>query len=328
MEFRFYRESEFSGLALLSVDGICPTGPNFSHWPGNRTPSELKHNLSTGILLRFATLPKKERARYLQGAELVSNNHFDTDGLLSIWTALYPEKALRYAPKLLAAAEAGDFSLAPSAQAVQFDLTVSAFADPRRSPIGIELWNLSDEDRYEKAYRALLDLLPDLFDRLEEYRPLWKEGFAQFEESHLWLRQKGKVRRYPDLDFTVVESDRPLDRRALQTVAQADRVLWVQRTPKGNLFQFWYAATSWFELVTNPKPPRIPFASLAERLNQSCPGYEGQWIGENLEKPVAFLFFGLPGERSSVDEISGTPLPNPTLTSRIEDHLLQFLRGD
>lgn len=326
MEFRFYRD-ELAKTALLSVDGICPLGPNLSHWPGNRTPAILKHDLSTGIVLRYATLPRKEREEFLQGAEIVSNNHYDTDGFLSLWAALNPEKALRVAQPLLQAAEAGDFSVAPTPEAVKLDLIVTAFAEPARSPIGLELWSLSDEERYERAYRALLGMMPKLLDRLDDFKPLWKESFARFESSHEYLRQQAAIRRYEDIDLAVIEADRELDRRAAQTAAQSDRVLFVRHSAQGNVYRFWYAVTSWFELVTTRKPPRRSLETLARRLDRECPGEGGRWICESSEIPIANLFFGEAGDKDSLFDLPGKPLPNPCITAKVESMLVEFLRN-
>ena len=45
---------------------------------------------------------------------VVVNNHFDTDGLLSVWVLLDPEQALSCRELLIAAAEAGDFDEWPT----------------------------------------------------------------------------------------------------------------------------------------------------------------------------------------------------------------------
>ena len=326
MQLRYYR-GEMASTPVLSVDGICPTGPNLSHWPGNRTPAAWKHDLSTGICLRFAALPKREREEFLEGVEVVSNNHYDTDGLLSLWVALNPEKALRFAPRLLHAAEAGDFSHAPTPEAVKLDLVVTAFADPKVSPIGLELWNLSAEDRHERAYQVLLGMLPRLLDRLDDYRGLWKDPFLRFEESHGYIRREGAVRRYADLDLAVIEADRSLDERALQTSAETDRVLFVQHTPEGNLYRFWYAATSWFDLVTIRKPPRIPPSQLAKALNRECPGDGGRWIGEAADQPISNLFYGEPREKAKYLDLPGNLLPHPVVAARLEETLVRLLRS-
>src|SRR5262249_9093223 len=75
----------------LSVDGMTPVGPNLSHWPGNRTPPEWKSDLSTGICLNFARAAASARERFLDGAAVVLNDHYDTDGFLSLVAVLRPE---------------------------------------------------------------------------------------------------------------------------------------------------------------------------------------------------------------------------------------------
>ncbi|MCH8277117.1 MAG: YbjQ family protein, partial [Bacteroidetes bacterium] len=45
-----------------------------------------------------------------RGAEAVSNNHYDIDGLISLWAVLNPEAALERAELLVAIGECGDFS--------------------------------------------------------------------------------------------------------------------------------------------------------------------------------------------------------------------------
>ena len=59
-------------LARRSVDNVAGVfgadGLHLSHWPGNRTPSGLKRDLSTSIALEFARLPADERARLTAGS--------------------------------------------------------------------------------------------------------------------------------------------------------------------------------------------------------------------------------------------------------------------
>src|SRR5262245_52723944 len=100
---------------LLSVDGAWgQPGLNLSHWPGNATPKELKHDLSTGIALAFARLPQRERERLAEGCVAIANNHYDTEGVCAVFAVRRPELALPRAEKLLAAGAAGDFFHVPS----------------------------------------------------------------------------------------------------------------------------------------------------------------------------------------------------------------------
>src|SRR6267154_6374994 len=107
MRFKFYDES-LANVPKLSVDGTVDNAVHFSHWKENHTPSSLKADTSTEIALNLVAAP--DRQELTQGIDLVTNNHFDTDGVLSVWTVLTGERALELREKLIAAAEAGDFS--------------------------------------------------------------------------------------------------------------------------------------------------------------------------------------------------------------------------
>jgi hypothetical protein len=107
MRFEFYSEA-LENVPKLAVDGTVDNSIHFSHWQGNTTPPELKAHTSTEIALNLVASPNK--AALTNNIELVTNNHFDTDGVLSVWTVLNGERALAYRDLLVAAAEAGDFS--------------------------------------------------------------------------------------------------------------------------------------------------------------------------------------------------------------------------
>ena len=89
----------------------------------------------------------------------VVNNHFDTDGVLSIWTLLDPEQAVACRELLVAAAEAGDFDEWPA-----LDRGLWLDAAIRAGP------GAADD---AAAYQTVLPQLPDLVHRLDERRDLW-----------------------------------------------------------------------------------------------------------------------------------------------------------
>ena len=107
MHFEFYHDG-LAGVPKLSVDGTVDNAIHFSHWEGNETPAQLKADTSTEIALNLVAAANRDELT--RGIELVTNNHFDTDGLLSVWTVLTGERALELRDQLIAAAEAGDFS--------------------------------------------------------------------------------------------------------------------------------------------------------------------------------------------------------------------------
>src|SRR5437016_13133724 len=107
MRFEYYNAT-IVDLPKRSVDGTVDDAIHFSHWKGNETPASVKADTSTEIALNVVA--SSSRNELTKGIDLVTNNHFDTDGVLSVWTMLNGEHALPLRNKLIAAAEAGDFS--------------------------------------------------------------------------------------------------------------------------------------------------------------------------------------------------------------------------
>ena len=82
----------------ISVDGFVPNALCLTHWPGNRTPHEFKGDTTTEIVIRLL-----ESGRYgevTKGYEIITNNHFDTDGLIPSWLLLNPTASPDLFPKL------------------------------------------------------------------------------------------------------------------------------------------------------------------------------------------------------------------------------------
>src|SRR5947199_1306038 len=147
MRFEFYN-SGLESVPKLSIDGTVSNSIHFSHWEGNRTPLSVKADTSTEIALNLVASP--EREQLTEGIELVTNNHFDTDGVLSVWTVLAGERALELRTELIAAAEAGDFSEFTGARGVRASIVIQggegAVADGVGSPLARSLAGGADVD--------------------------------------------------------------------------------------------------------------------------------------------------------------------------------------
>src|ERR1044072_1531261 len=91
MRVEFYTDA-LANTPKLSVHGTVPNSVPFSHWEGNETPSELKADTSTEITLNLVASPRCDE--YKQGIDVVTNNHFDCDGVLLCWVVLTRERAL------------------------------------------------------------------------------------------------------------------------------------------------------------------------------------------------------------------------------------------
>src|SRR5467141_1695293 len=121
MRFEYYSD-ELADVPKLSIDGTVGNAVHFSHWKGNETPASVKADTSTEIALNLVAAPNREELT--GGIDLVTNNHFDTDGVLSVWTVLTGERALELRGKLIAAAEAGDFSEFTNENAIRASIVI------------------------------------------------------------------------------------------------------------------------------------------------------------------------------------------------------------
>src|SRR6266498_4956155 len=170
MRFEFYHPG-LDDVPKLSVDGTVSKSVHFSHWQGNETPAQLKADTSTEIALNLVAASNRERLT--RGIELVTNNHFDTDGVLSVWTVLTGEHALELSEKLIPAAEAGDFSEFTNESAVRASIAIQGSDQPSpgeesSSPLASYLAGVNVNDD-AKAYELVLPEIEKLLTRIDEY---------------------------------------------------------------------------------------------------------------------------------------------------------------
>src|SRR5207244_3119209 len=148
---------------------------HFSHWHGNETPAEVKADTSTEIALNLVASP--DFKELTQGIELVTNNHFDTDGVLSVWTVLTAQRARELRDQLIPAAEAGDFSEFTNENAVRASIVIqgSDQASPNDaigSPLARHLAGKQVDDD-ARAYELVLPEVEGVLTRTDNYEPLW-----------------------------------------------------------------------------------------------------------------------------------------------------------
>ena len=302
--------------ATLIVDGLVCGCRQLSHWPGNRTPGRYRADTTTEMALILAGDPGREE--FLSRVSVVSNNHLDTDGLLSVWSVLHPEESLRHRRFLVDAARAGDFGTFTSPDAVKFDLMVSAWGDPGRSPLGRRLEKAGDEVRQGLAYEDLLPRLPDLFYRVAAYRRIWEDEFESIVHSFQRVRDGGAaIREYPASRLSVIETEEELEPMARFDSCQFHRVLTATRDGRGYRYQLEHHVFSWFDTVTPPRGERLDLTPLALRLNAMEPAKDGRWTYTGNQDLAARLFLADAGGEAAV---SGLPL------DRVEGLLVESLR--
>jgi len=293
---------------VICVDGsVEAPGLQLSHWPGNRTPRELRHDLSTGAALAFARLEPARRRELSAGATAIVNNHFDTDGTCALFAVRHPRAAIARARALLDAAAAGDFFQLPSEQAFIVDAIVGASGDPERSPIA-DLPG-SQRERHQAATDWLLERLPAILDGdTAELRPLWE---AELEALRADVSDLGQCARdeIAHLDWTVWTAARNLrssrsgaadrfdpGRHALFGSTVSDRILVIGPSDDGTSYRLLFSTLSWYDLVSRARTPRPDLEQLARRLNElegSAPDEPLAWRWQDAGSPTPELWFGL-----------------------------------
>ena len=294
---------------FVGVDGhLAGARLELSHWPGNATPRELRHDLSTGAALAFAALPDERRADLVGPARVVANNHFDTDGTLAAFAVLEPERARARARALLAAAAAGDFFAWPDDRALCLDALVNGATDPERSPLAGELAGLAGRARHQRALERLLPALPGLLDgELEPWRALWEAPLAAARadredlaaaarddlvhlEWTVWTAERGAVSSRADAPPRFDPG-----RHALWGASDADRLLVVGPGASGTTYRFLVGTRSWFDLVSRAPLPRPDLARAADALNAlegTRAEDEAAWRAQDVRGASPELWFG------------------------------------
>ncbi len=282
MVFYFY-ENAMREVDKVSVDGLVPKSAHLSHWKGNQTPSSFKADTATEIVFRYLCHPR--RKELFPQIRIITNNHFDTDGLLSIWALLNPKKADPMAGRLISAAEAGDFSTFSSEEGVQINLLIEALCKSEESPL-IEKINQYDGPVEAAYYKHLLPLVPDLFRHKERYRSLWEMPFKKILHA-MELFEKGiiGIEEYENEGLSVVIDKEKPARQAIDHYCQGNLFLVIEDQEKregGFGYELEYRYYTWADTVTRPPVKQILFDDLATKFNKEEGHHNGKWQTGNF----------------------------------------------
>ena len=241
-----------------------------SHWPTAATPLPLRDDLSAQIVFRYLDAPDR-----WPSADVVSNNHFDEDGLVSVFALVNPALALSRRAFLVDVAWTGDFQEFRSREAARVSFTINAFAQPESCPLGAALFKQPYPETCGALYTEGLARLPELMARPERYRALWEKDDAELAAD------LGRVRleEFPALDLAVVRGR--FHPSAIYTATHMNRIVRID----GARFELQYRYESWVRYISRPIRPRVDLAPLAARLNELEPG----WEFDGVDHPSARL---------------------------------------
>ena len=294
MRFQFYSEA-LDDVPKLSVDGTVSNSIHFSHWQGNTTAAEVKADTSTEIALNLVGSPN--RAALTNNIDLVTNNHFDTDGVLSVWTVLNGERAFEFRDLLVSAAEAGDFSEHTSDDGVRVSIAIQGAdqASPNNiegSPLaGMIAGEAFDDD--ERAYGLVLPEVESLLSNVGAYEPLWRYGWNQVAAAlDSFARGASRVVENKDSRISLITLEPGLlsPFAAMSKHARGDMFLIATPASGGWFYRLDYPYYSWAETVVRPRIARRDLTNALTMLNDKEGNRDGRWQVDNREMTSAAKF--------------------------------------
>jgi uncharacterized protein DUF6687 len=249
-----------------------------THWPGYPAPDGLAADLSAQMAFRYLDDGSSRHG----DAEVVTNNHFDQDGVVGVYALHAPEDALRRRDLLEDLAAAGDFATYRDRRAARLSMVLAAYADPERSPVA----PLPDDpdERGSTLYQEVLDRLPALIDELDHpgLRRIWEDEDRQLAESEAAIAAGDvAIEEDTELDLAVVtvpvkaaswSGHRFAHQRydgihpmAVHNVTDRGALLLV----RGRRYELTYRYESWVQMRTRRPRARVDLRPLADQLSSS-----------------------------------------------------------
>ncbi len=258
------------------VDGSpnASTMLTLTHWPGFPAPPGLAADLSAQMAFRYASSPESRH----DAAQVVTNNHFDQDGLIGVYALTQPEGALAQRTLLEDVAAAGDFATYQDRRAARLSMLIAAYADPASSPLAP--LPTDHAEACATLYTELLGRLPGLVDRLDAHRNLWEDEDHELSVSEAAIASGAvTITEHPDLDLAIVTLDdttpesgghRFAGRRfegvhpmALHNATDRFAILLI----RGRRYRFTYRYETWVQYQSRRPRPRVDLAPLVDQLD-------------------------------------------------------------
>ena len=315
IQFIFYSDKlkDWKESSVMSVDGVIPVGLNLSHWPGNRTPERFRAKTTTEMVMKLNGA--WDRADILEGVEVVTNNHYDTDGFLSVLGIIEPDFVDIHKEDFMEAAESGDFQRYTSDIGLKLDLLLANYSSSEKSPFyegfrfgkfskggggGEGVWEVK---KRQKMYEDLLKGFKGMVGGLGEYEFLYGEDYRLILEelSDVVGRKDGVWKEeYSDLGLSIFGSGKKEEEYrefVVNSWCEGERILEIVELGGGQYgYELRYTVDSWFDLEgigRGGRYPRRSFLGLCEELN----GEEGEgvWSYEGVNCPTPGLRNGRSG---------------------------------
>ena len=275
MEFIFENLLPDKRDHVLSVDGIFPSALNLGHWPGNSSPPEFKADTSTEMAFNLIESPDKQK--YLGDIEIVSNNHFDSDGVIAAYVLLWPDDALSMKNALIDIAVTGDFMEFTTEDALKADKVLNDLQFRERS-VFADIFNQSEAQIMNSLYIKAFETLPELVNNIDNYEDYFREDFNHYTRSESAFNSQTALRsNYNDCHLSVIESGFRLHPVSVFSHSLNDIVMTVEVSEEGRKYELQYKPYTWHDTLRNKQVERKPFESLTKELNLIEANNNGRW---------------------------------------------------
>src|SRR5262249_49730114 len=151
---------------------------------------------STEIAFKYFDKPK-----FHVDAQIVTNNHFDADGLAAMFVLIDPATAQRHRDLLIDVASAGDFDVFKSRDAARIAFAIASISEADTSPLSKAIFALPYPEMAAELYSQALKLVPQLLSSPNDFRSLWASEDDRLSRSEESVRQGIiEIDDHPELD--------------------------------------------------------------------------------------------------------------------------------
>lgn len=279
-----------------------------SHWPEAQLPEPLHADLSCQIVFNYLG-----QTDFQVESEVASNNHFDADGLVSLWALLNPEQSQQYRDLLIDIAGAGDFGTYKERDAARIAFVISAWSQPGLSPLNQSVFDRCAAEQTMILYEELLPRLPKILERVHYLEQYWRAQDDLLERSEAAIAAGAvTIVEYPHADLAIVTLPRPAESERKRTCATPIdqtihpmaihnrtammRILLVQ----GSRYELYYRYESWVRYTSRPIAPRRDLSPLAQTLTD-FEKRDAQWRFQGLQAATPALKIAA-GQESTITE--------------------------
>jgi len=302
----------------VMVDGAARPSSvlTLSHWPQSPTPPELARDVSASIVFAYLRLVVSSGGRGpVSGssalrraigrgrlAEAVTNDHFDEDGLVSVFALVDPEAAFARADLLAAVATCGDFGVVDATEAARIAFAIAPLAEAEAGA------GAGTSERYQ----AVLPRMGELVEHAGRFEAYFAGQLRELELGRAAI-EGGEVTitEHPELDLAVVararsprssggrlpgaEGGLPVHAAALHSATAASRVIAFD----GPWCECYLRYEGWVKTVSRRLPLRPDLGPLAACLTAEEPSGLA-WEADDVGAIVTHLRPGGDG-RSEID---------------------------